>query len=230
MRLIKNISDQRAWDDGNAMRLWAAGSNAKGQLGIGSREDAHAFTLVRFHPSLDPSGLPPLSVALGANHSLLLVSNGAQQLLLGAGDSSKGQLGSITSVDRLVFEGLPLELLARRFTISPIDIVCVGTTWNVSYLAIQGTEKDRLIQLDEADFHLLETGVADGRFLVLVGGPRHLVAAVQSQDEVVLVGCGVTRHGQLGSHHTSTRVRRSFGRAAFCLSFSFACSCRCGSN
>ncbi|KAF8555144.1 RCC1/BLIP-II [Imleria badia] len=78
--------------------LLTAGSNAKGQLGIGTTSDAHTFTPCHF-AGYEPHQLPDPTarvahVACGANHTVLLLQHrDASTTLWGAGDGRRGQLG-----------------------------------------------------------------------------------------------------------------------------------------
>lgn len=78
--------------------LLTAGSNAKGQLGIGSYDDAHTFTPCQF-AGCEPNQLPDLTsrvthIACGANHTVLLLEHlDGSTTLWGTGDGRRGQLG-----------------------------------------------------------------------------------------------------------------------------------------
>ena len=83
---------------GSQRILLTAGSNAKGQLGIGSYDDAHAFTPCQF-AGCEPNQLPisasrATHIACGANHTVLLLQRlDGSTTLWGTGDGRRGQLG-----------------------------------------------------------------------------------------------------------------------------------------
>lgn len=57
------------------MRLYAFGSNASGQLGIGSTEDASTPQVCRFPNGSELPGVP-VKIVAGGNHTLLLLDDG----------------------------------------------------------------------------------------------------------------------------------------------------------
>ena len=99
--------------------LLAAGSNAKGQLGIGSYDDAHTFTPCQFRfataapsprtedqrpdsTSIGTGDVDVARIACGANHTVVLLRHAERDVggatvqrmsLWGAGDGRRGQLG-----------------------------------------------------------------------------------------------------------------------------------------
>ncbi|KAF8504266.1 regulator of chromosome condensation 1/beta-lactamase-inhibitor protein II [Gautieria morchelliformis] len=89
------------------LRILAAGSNAHGQLANGTSDDSHVFRPCAFAadaisaPTHQLQGDHVLSIACGANHTLLLVelehpygqSHKPARQLWGCGDGLKGQLG-----------------------------------------------------------------------------------------------------------------------------------------
>ena len=75
--------------------VYSAGSNARGQLSLGTDEDSHILRpclLDNEFLGLDISAID--CIAAGANHTLILFrrSNGTAGLL-GCGDGTKNQLG-----------------------------------------------------------------------------------------------------------------------------------------
>ena len=115
---------------GRNIHLYAAGSNAQGQLGTTNCDDAHTFSPCAFAGS-PPGELPPgtesiVHVAGGGNHTLALLSRRAspdsppRTELWGCGDGSKGQLGPYLVSPRSLIGRIPV-----------LDINCT-----VSYPAI----------------------------------------------------------------------------------------------
>lgn len=66
------------------LTLYSAGSNARGQLAHNSEEDSHLFRPCTFADETGgwPDGSKFVSVAAGANHTLLLVSSEGGSLSL----------------------------------------------------------------------------------------------------------------------------------------------------
>ena len=77
--------------------LLTAGSNAKGQLGIGSTSDAHTFAPCQFagcEPHQLPDTVRVVQIVCGANHTVLLLRHlDGSTTLWGSGDGRGGQLG-----------------------------------------------------------------------------------------------------------------------------------------
>lgn len=82
------------------MPLLAFGSNAYGQLGIRSIEDRDIPT-----PCAPPLDQAPRCIAGGANHTIIVTSEGQ---LLSAGHNERGQLG-LPGGDHHEFTPIPLE-------------------------------------------------------------------------------------------------------------------------
>ncbi|KAL1709459.1 regulator of chromosome condensation 1/beta-lactamase-inhibitor protein II [Schizophyllum commune] len=206
-------------------RLLAAGSNAKGQLGIGSYEDSHSFVPASFtgHPDgYLPSA--PLAISGGANHTLaLLKGTSGLPELWGAGDGSSGQLGPDIKSNTTVFRRIKLRGLEKR------RCRLIQAAWETSY-AVSSAEgqPDVLISMGVDDFgdlgvgkqgkgkaragyhivkldHLLEDVDRNTlRVDWLTAGPHHVVLRLSanhrraSHRKAVIVGWGACRHGQLG--------------------------------
>ncbi|KAI5833433.1 RCC1/BLIP-II [Schizophyllum commune Tattone D] len=206
-------------------RLLAAGSNARGQLGIGSYEDSHIFVPASFAGHSD-SRLPstPLAISGGANHTLaLLEGTSGLPELWGAGDGSSGQLGPDIKSTTTVFRCIKLRGLDKR------RCRLIQAAWETSYAVFSADgQPDVLISMGGDDFgdlgvgkqgkgkaragyhivkldHLLED-VDDNTLRVdwLSAGPHHVVLRLSanhvraSHRKAAIVGWGACRHGQLG--------------------------------
>ncbi|KAI5891209.1 RCC1/BLIP-II [Schizophyllum commune H4-8] len=208
-------------------RLLAAGSNARGQLGICSTDDSHSFVPASFsgHPeSCIPSS--PISISGGANHTLaLLEGTSGSPELWGAGDGSCGHLGPNIKPNTTVFQRIRLRGLKKR------RCRLMQAAWETSYAVFSADgQPDVLISMGGDDFgdlgvgkgknlktiprtgyhivkldHLLED--VDGNTLRvdwLTAGPHHVVLRLSanhrraSHRKAIVVGWGACRHGQLG--------------------------------
>jgi len=205
------------------MRLFAAGSNAKGQLATGDDEDAHTFKpcifLVAGNEVVEVPG-NIVKVVAGANHSIVLLENPAtlQRSLWGAGDGSNGQLGPRIR-----------HLTGPHHVYHPIDIPLpnencsvgdVQAAWETSFIRVRDgtTHSDSILSFGSNDHGIL--GVAPGVTTLDVNsvdftsigyertdvalfttGARTAYAALKDvrvpQARRVLVGWGASRHSQL---------------------------------
>ena len=142
-----------------SLTLLAAGSNACGQLGTGSLDDAHRFTPCIFGDS-PPGTLPQntqsiLQLVSGANHSLILLRrtaseepNKSRNELWGAGDGSKGQLGpswrNRTPPSTPVFQ--PIDQAPDGY-----EITSIAAAWETSYIVFSQDGKDDILMSMGAD-------------------------------------------------------------------------------
>ena len=214
--------------------LLTAGSNAKGQLGIGSYDDAHTFTPCQFaecEPNQlpDPTSVTVTQIACGANHTVLLLEHlDGSTTLWGAGDGRRGQLGPeyrSEDPDSTTFHKLNVLLyyVSRGYTFTRIT-----AAWETTYIVLSHPENpDVLLSMGSNDFGAL--GVGEGAHggeprLVDLGhvfpgdevcirslyaGPRHVVVQlVTTGRQTALVGWGASRHGQLGDHGGARCVPR----------------------
>ncbi|KAL1680659.1 regulator of chromosome condensation 1/beta-lactamase-inhibitor protein II [Schizophyllum commune] len=208
-------------------RLLAAGSNARGQLGIGSYEDSRTFVPASFAGHSD-SCLPsaPLAISGGANHTLaLLEGTSGLPELWGAGDGSSGQLGTEIKSNSTVFRRIKLRGLEKR------RCRLIHAAWETSYAVFSAVgQPDVLISMGGDDFgdlgvgkrkegkastrigyhivkldHLLDDVDGDTlRVDWLSAGPHHVVLRLSanhvraSHRKAAIVGWGACRHGQLG--------------------------------
>jgi alpha-tubulin suppressor-like RCC1 family protein len=84
------------------LKIYAAGFNSHGQLGVGEEgNDKHTFTECMLEPDVDIEDFETLQVKIcsGAVHTLLLISHDGKKDLYMAGCSKKGQLGMITQTN-----------------------------------------------------------------------------------------------------------------------------------
>ncbi|ELU40297.1 RCC1 domain-containing protein [Rhizoctonia solani AG-1 IA] len=119
------------------MRLYAAGSNARGQLASADLEDQHHFSPCKFLSISYSSDLPTgttrvLDLACGSNHTLLLLERESGAELWGCGDSSKRQLLSLGST--LVFQHLPFD--PARYGLDGYEITGIAACWETSFVIL----------------------------------------------------------------------------------------------
>lgn len=161
--------------------LLTAGSNAKGQLGVGSYDDAHTFIPCQF-AECEPNQLPDLAsrvtqIACGANHTVLLLEHfDGSTTLWGTGDGRRGQLGPECPREELdpapwsIFHKLVLPLLAsyvsRGYTYKHI-----ATAWETTYVVLSCPgSSDVLLSMGSNAFGAL--GVGEGMDAVRVGSAQ----------------------------------------------------------
>ena len=126
------------------LSLLSCGSNAHGQLGLGTTEDTPTYLPCRFSDDLIPSKITKVTeVAAGANHTLILVdydNNGSiRPLVLGCGDGRQGQLGDRRGLDNSgpmterVFHpiNIPLTEYGLQEHYHP---KCIAATWETSFV------------------------------------------------------------------------------------------------
>ena len=197
--------------------LLAAGSNACGQLGIASLEDAHRFTPCTFRDS-PPGKLPPntqsiLQLASGANHTLILLRRSApdssgsyRNELWGVGDGSKGQLGPYwrnrTPSSTTVFQ--PIDQVPG----GNCEITNIAAAWETSYFVFsQDGRDDVLMSMGADDFGDLGVGGTRERGDEK-GGSIHVVDLATSIGSVAR---GTLRISELlaGLHHVVVCVNYS---------------------
>lgn len=153
-----------------ARTLLSSGSNAHGQLGNGSLEDAHTFHPCHFL-GYEPGKLPSeaskiLNVASGANHTLLLLERtDGERELWGCGDGRAGQLGlkyqeSISAgCSSSVFRPIELDLDSEDYSYK-----FISASWETTYIVLASESRgDILISLGADDFGDLGVGNAKGK-------------------------------------------------------------------
>lgn len=198
------------------LQIYAAGSNSHGQLGIGNEDDAHTFVKCDIEVEIQDVHSVKIKICTGANHTLLFVCHGGIQELLVAGSSRRGQLGQISEDNKLSFEPLPLDYLAKLFrdkgSNSPDQdwlLKDVAAAWETSFFLLEDRKtpmKTVLLACGSNDLGQLgvlittaclniiplPSGVTISR---VSSGPRHTIAVI---EEGHTVGWGASRHGQLG--------------------------------
>ncbi|KAI0031999.1 regulator of chromosome condensation 1/beta-lactamase-inhibitor protein II [Vararia minispora EC-137] len=194
--------------------LFAAGSNARGQLATGTRNDAPAFAPCHF-VDIPADANAVLRVAGGANHTLVLLTRGGRRELWGCGDGTRRQLG---------------EALEETTVFCPMHIAHPGgegwvvkdaaAAWETTYVVTTDGTHDSVLAMGGGDHgalgaqgavasqaaHVVDvaSAVGDTRFVVegIAAGPRHVMLRVRtSMGHQMLVGWGAGRHGQLGTPH-----------------------------
>ncbi|KAH6911164.1 regulator of chromosome condensation 1/beta-lactamase-inhibitor protein II [Coprinopsis sp. MPI-PUGE-AT-0042] len=160
----------------SSLCLLSAGSNAQGQLGHSGDDDSYSFLPCRFLDA--PSGsLPPgtqriLSVATGANHTMVLLeiedlmsTIGQRREVWGCGDSRQGQLGlkyqessRVHGTD--VFQKLDLPLESEG--LGEYELASIAAGWETSYLVLHPPspgKADVLVSFGSNDFGDLGVGL-----------------------------------------------------------------------
>ena len=190
------------------VRIYSAGSNARGQLSSGSDEDSHIFTSCILSPEIADWDISEVDyIAAGANHTLALIrrSDGTSGLI-GCGDGTKGQLGPDYRKKYGVsnsFKPIDLpQIFGDRY-----QIKYIAASWETSFIAVaNSSEDDLLFSTGSNEFGELGVSVADKgdvtadsvysidlkstltskddrkyiRITGLKAGPRHVVARVKS--------------------------------------------------
>ncbi|KAI0701237.1 RCC1/BLIP-II [Cerioporus squamosus] len=157
----------------SSVSLFAAGSNARGQLATGDTEDAHRFLPCIFtgHPpgTLPNHGAAVEQLACGANHTLaLLRSDDGKTELWGCGDGSKGQLGPSYVVHTekgdenvcAVFRQLELpSQVAGAGSLDGFTVRLIAAGWETSYVVLSRPERSEvLLSMGANDFGNLGVG------------------------------------------------------------------------
>ncbi|KAF4610955.1 hypothetical protein D9613_006562 [Agrocybe pediades] len=208
------------------MSLLSSGSNAQGQLGNGSLEDAHTFQPCSFLDQAEhrlPSGaLEVLDVATGANHTLVLLRMQDHSTeLWGCGDGRKGQLGlryqqEIQSGENSgLFRKIRLQL--KDSGIEGYQYKLIASTWETSFVALSREgSSDVLLSFGSDDYGDLGIGglkkgappkdhyrvqlIQEENVMIdaVFTGQRQIIAKVHTPSSSYLLGWGASRHGQLG--------------------------------
>lgn len=195
------------------LTLLAAGSNACGQLGTGSLDDAHRFTPCVFGDS--PPGTLPLNtqsivqLASGANHALVLLrragsegSDKPRNELWGAGDGSRGQLGP-----SLRNNSPPSTSVFRPIDQVPDgrEITSIAAAWETSYIVFsQDGRDDVLMSMGADDFGDLGVGESKRQG----NGRERLIHVVDLIASIGSVARGTLKVSELvaGLHHVVVRL------------------------
>ena len=167
--------------------LFAAGSNAQGQLANGTGDDSHLFQRCFFDGIGQhwPRGSKFLSVAAGANHSLVLLrtTDGICQLW-GCGDNRRGQIGkkvqeSGSPLSSKTFSRIQLDHIESITRFGPevgqpaIEIKMIEAAWETSFIVITYEDEDRLFSAGANDYG--DLGVGGGPNGQKENGSWHLV-------------------------------------------------------
>lgn len=188
----------------SALRIYAAGSNARGQLGSGHTDDQHAFFPAVFD---DADALPDdahaLGLAAGANHTIVLLQRaGLDAEVWGCGDSARGQL--LPAGSKHVFHALPLAVPARQGLAPAV----VAASWETSFVIFAprdpaSTLSDVVVSFGANDFG--DRGATDadrmGASVVDFGQVRAPELGINRPPELFRV-----REVVAGPHHVIARL------------------------
>lgn len=197
-------------------QVFSAGSNARGQLAIGSENDAHTFAHCIFDTVHGPTSQSPgriLQLACGANHTLLLLqSSGPQSVeVWGCGDGSKGQLGPDFPQDgSTTFRRIDMSLrpdLEKQGLGAYTTVKMIAAGWETSYIVFERPgHDDILVSMGANDFGTL--GIGKGKSPV---GSIHVVHLRGLYSDAVGLGSDqahILKFESLnaGPHHVVVRV------------------------
>ena len=203
-----------------SISLFAAGSNARGQLATGDTEDAHQFfpcIFTGYPPNTVPNHVVAVEqIACGANHTLaLLRSEDGNTELWGSGDGTRGQLGPSYAAStekesenaRAIFRPLDLPFqIAGVGSLDGFTVRLIAAGWETSYVVLSRPEhSDVLLSMGANDFGNLGLGASPS---------THTTQGVHAVDLVSVLPSDVTRSGvtlkilslSTGPHHTVVRV------------------------
>jgi protein ATS1 len=169
-----------------------------------------------------------VDLATGANHTILLLqlsddADRQQREIWGCGDGSKGQLGHRFGSHSSIFKKLELPL--RQAGLGDYSFKLIGATWETSFVVLSCVGKDDVVismgsdeygdlgvggsPTSERVFNLIDVArLFDGGAALVVdsftSGQRHVILNLRltyngKSFEQVMVGWGMSRHGQLGS-------------------------------
>lgn len=193
--------------------LFSAGSNARGQLAIGSQEDAHTFTHCIFQSTRGPTAQVPgkiLQITCGSNHTVLLLENSdvKKMEVWGCGDGSKGQLGPDFPFEgSMAFRRLDMRGDLEKEGLEGYEVKMIAVGWETSYITWSCPGKDDIL-----------TSMGANDFGALGVGKGHRKSPAESSLHVVpLQGLGSDQPHTLkieslsaGPHHVVVRVRITF--------------------
>ncbi|KAK0564534.1 alpha tubulin suppressor [Tilletia horrida] len=198
--------------------LLTAGSNARGQLGIGHDEDARAWTLARCdtleHNEVPPSSssalpssaFPPpghrvLDLAGGANHTVAVLEDAVsgERTLWGAGDASGGQLGPDLHAEGEAF------VRFRRVRFLPLARATDGHCEDAQPEPEAGPQ----VQEEAPRLELVAAGW-EATYVVLSGRKRKADEEDEEDDALFALGT-VNDFGQLGVGATPGQIASGGG-------------------
>ncbi|KAJ3829718.1 RCC1/BLIP-II [Lentinula raphanica] len=191
--------------------LLSSGSNAHGQLALGTKEDAHTFSRCIFYDG--GSNTTNLSediihVASGGNHTLLLSErtsgeNGlTKRTLWGCGNGAFGQLGEcMKDEDQLVFRRMDLKLAESGLECYQPRLICCS--WETSYVVLSGEGKsDVILSMGGNDFGDLGVGQSAPPKSFHVVSFNHLRITGLALDQVHLRVISISA----GQHHVIAQL------------------------
>ncbi|KLO20600.1 RCC1/BLIP-II protein [Schizopora paradoxa] len=210
--------------------LFSAGSNAKGQLAQGTVDDSHCFLRCMFDGDVgDPlsNGIKSLSLAFGANHTLMLLRDiQDENTLWVCGDGRKGQIGEEHRA-----RTAPLTAFRRLDLMRPpgYEYSCIAACWETSFISLSHPDKnDILLSLGADDYgdrgvgglrasaslasfssvsfdHLMEEDDESDSIQIcdIKAGTHHVLVKLSCRcrngsRRTFFAGWGASRHGQLG--------------------------------
>lgn len=199
--------------------LFACGSNGSGQLALGHEDDVSVFTKCQFDPSCsDFTEIHDLVSA--ASHSLLLVKDGDQTKLLGAGTNTHGQLGlqcALSETQKAATTFRPVSIGRDAGLSADWRPVKVAATWTTSFVVFTDSEREVIVACGSNDFGELsvppsstlgpvnvDVGMRPGEYVEhLRGGQRHVIVVISkgagSERTQRIVGWGASRRGELSA-------------------------------
>ena len=174
--------------------IYAVGSNACGQLGIGSLDDSSLWV-----ECIKSNKIKIAQMSGGANHSLLVTEEGS---LFGTGSNDNGQLG--LSQDQLhQFQEIP----------TTTNIVQVATGWHHS-LALDVHGQVWAFGNNQYGQLGLTTSIKDARSPVQIPIPMRvskiacgLYHSVALDEHGIAWGWGLNKHGELGKRSDQGRIQ-----------------------
>ncbi|KAJ7146359.1 regulator of chromosome condensation 1/beta-lactamase-inhibitor protein II [Mycena epipterygia] len=194
--------------------LFAAGSNAHGQLSNGSMDDSHLFSPCSFAgclPGALPTGRTLLHLAFGANHTLALLESieggKVDRELWGCGDGKSGQLGP--SFDKVESTSIfrPLDLSLDRNGLPGYLPRLVCASWETTHVVFSCPDiPDILIAMGGNDFG--DLGIGAKRAGKLPAKDFHIVRFDHLYAGGVSVDSRSLRVKSLGSgqHHVVAKL------------------------
>lgn len=176
--------------------------------------------------ALPPGAHGILQLVTGANHTLVLLEyDGGRTELWGCGDGRKGQLGPEYTGQLTEFKPITIMPLYKSRDSQGYTCCQIAASWETSYLVLKSpSQPDVLISMGSNDFAALGVGtkpamptpavvsfdhltvegcLVDVSGLMIesiIAGPRHVVLHVRNvlNNDYMLIGWGLARHGQLG--------------------------------
>ena len=176
--------------------LYAFGSNGAGQLGIGGKEDANTPRKCLFDVLTDINE-PPIRIAAGGNHTLLLFKSGS---LYSVGSNRDGRAGHATTqewIDTFQMISIGASRTGIKFCSATWEASLIVTEADEVYTCGTGPRGELGIgNATSSQLHKLRDFPPAGTYIVDVAGcVSHTVAVLSTGD---VYGWGNGRKGQLG--------------------------------